>query len=129
GSRRAEPLRQVSRAAAAAVVGMCAVVTLAAAPSANGEAAAARYFAAIKNNPSLLLAFLTEMPKGGDLHNHLSGAIYAESYLQWAAADGLCVASATMSIVATPCDPAAGRPPASDIMRNSNVFNQAIDAM
>jgi len=30
-------------------------------------------------------------PKGGDLHNHLSGAIYAESWLNWAAEDGLCV--------------------------------------
>ena len=28
------------------------------------------------------------MPKGGDLHSHLSGAVYAESYIQWAAAKG-----------------------------------------
>ena len=40
------------------------------------------------------------MPKGGDLHNHLSGAIYAESYLRWAAEDNLCLATATMTIVA-----------------------------
>jgi hypothetical protein len=32
-----------------------------------------------------MLAFLRQMPKGGDLHNHLSGAIYAESYIQWVA--------------------------------------------
>lgn len=31
------------------------------------------------------------MPKGGDLHNHLSGAIYAETFIQWAAQGGLCV--------------------------------------
>ena len=30
-----------------------------------------------------LTAFLTAMPKGGDLHNHLSGAVYAEKYLEW----------------------------------------------
>ncbi len=29
-------------------------------------------------------------PKGGDIHTHLRGAIYAESWLEWAAADGLC---------------------------------------
>ena len=53
---------------------------MAAAPvAAPREAATARYFASIRNNPSLLLAFLADMPKGGDLHNHLSGAIYAES--------------------------------------------------
>jgi len=37
-------------------------------------------------------------PKGGDLHNHLSGAIYAESWLDWAAEDGLCVDMVTLSI-------------------------------
>ena len=44
-------------------------------------------FASIRDDPLALLAFLREMPKGGDLHNHLSGAIYAESYLRWAAED------------------------------------------
>ena len=84
----------------------------AAPPAAPDEAATAAYFASIRHQPSLLLAFLGEMPKGGDLHNHLSGAIYAESYLRWAADDGLCVASATLSIVLGPCDASAGRPPA-----------------
>lgn len=31
------------------------------------------------------------MPKGGDIHTHLRGAIYAETWLEWAAEDGLCV--------------------------------------
>jgi adenosine deaminase len=31
------------------------------------------------------------MPKGADLHNHLSGAVYAESWIRAAAEDGLCV--------------------------------------
>jgi len=30
-------------------------------------------------------------PKGGDLHNHLAGAIYAETWIDWAAEDGICV--------------------------------------
>ena len=30
-------------------------------------------------------------PKGADLHSHLRGAVYAESWLDWAAEDGLCV--------------------------------------
>ena len=50
-----------------------------------------RYFESIKNSPLKLRHFLTTMPKGGDLHSHLSGAIYAESYLAWAAEDGKCV--------------------------------------
>jgi len=34
---------------------------------------------------------MQSLPKGGDLHNHLDGAIYAETWLDWAAEDGLCV--------------------------------------
>ena len=37
-------------------------------------------FAIAKNDPVKLRNFLLRMPKGGDLHNHLTGTIYAESY-------------------------------------------------
>ncbi len=40
---------------------------------------------------------MESFPKGGDLHNHLRGAVYAESWLDWAAEDGLC---ADMSVPA-----------------------------
>ena len=122
--------RGLGRATAAAALAVLVFAGVAAGPPvAPGEAATATYFASIRNQPSLLLAFLTQMPKGGDLHNHLSGAIYAESFLRWAADDGLCVATATMSIVAGTCDAGAARPPAADVMRNGVLFNQAIDAM
>src|SRR5947208_2382547 len=98
-------------------------------PAASIEAATARYFASIRNQPLLLLAFLAEMPKGGDLHNHLTGAVYAESYLRWAAEDGLCLATTTMTLVAATCDAAAGQPPVTAVLRNATLFNQAIDAM
>ncbi len=39
----------------------------------SDQARTERYFQSIRNNPNLLLAFLQEMPKGGDLHNHLVG--------------------------------------------------------
>ncbi len=42
-----------------------------------------------------LYAFLEKMPKGGDLHNHLTGAIYAETWIAEAAADRLCVNTTT----------------------------------
>jgi len=100
------------------------------APRADGnEAETARYFSSIRSQPLMLLAFLAEMPKGGDLHNHLTGAVYAESYLRWAAEDDLCLATATMTIVAAACDAAAGRPPVDDVLRNAALFNQAVDAM
>ena len=123
------------RSARAVAIGVLATAALAAAQpgpatqSAANEAATARHFDRIKANPPLLLAFLAEMPKGGDLHNHLSGAVYAESYLQWAAADRLCFATATLSIVAGTCDTAAGRPLVSAVLENATLYGQAIDAM
>ena len=121
------------RGAAAALVALCCVAAPAAAPrpatAVRNESATATYFASIRNQPSLLLAFLAEMPKGGDLHNHLSGAIYAESYLRWAAEDSLCFATSTLSIVGGTCDADAGRPSAAAMLRSAALYNQAIDAM
>ena len=37
------------------------------------------------------------MPKGADLHNHLSGAVYAESWIRAGAEDNLCVNTATLT--------------------------------
>ena len=121
-------LKRLLRTTAAVLL---AASTIAAAPppAASGEAPTAKYFASIRNDPSLLLAFLAEMPKGGDLHNHLSGAIYAESYLRWAADDGLCVASATLALVSGTCDASAGRPAAADVIRNGSLYGRVIDAM
>ena len=57
-----------------------------------GEARAIRAFDLAKGfgEPGVY-AFLRTMPKGADLHMHLSGAIYAETFLKDAVADGLCV--------------------------------------
>ncbi|MEM9771468.1 MAG: adenosine deaminase, partial [Cyanobacteria bacterium P01_D01_bin.73] len=44
-----------------------------------------------RDRPTLLRAFMQRFPKGGDIHSHLSGAVYAENYLRWAAEDGYCV--------------------------------------
>lgn len=37
-----------------------------------------------------LRPFMQALPKGADLHTHLRGAVYAESWIEWAAKDGLC---------------------------------------
>jgi len=93
------------------------------------EAATAKKLAAIRNQPLALEAFLREMPKGGDLHNHLSGAIYAESYLRWAVEDRLCVVVATFTIAAAPCDASMGRPAASAVVDDAALYNQTVDAL
>src|SRR4029079_15809938 len=81
-------------------------------PGTPEERTAAR-FEALRNSPPQLLEFLLRMPKGGDLHTHLSGAAYAESYVRWAAAAGLCFDPAALALSPPPCDTAPPRKPAS----------------
>ena len=59
-------------------------------------------FQAIQKNPPELYAFLYRMPKGGDLHNHLIGAVYAESLLKAAAEDSLCIDEKALSLTEPP---------------------------
>ena len=47
--------------------------------------------AARKAGPGELYAFLKPFPKGADLHMHLSGAIYAETFIAEAVQQGVCV--------------------------------------
>jgi len=63
------------------------------------EQRTARALETARANSLDLHAFLVEMPKGSDLHSHLSGAVYAESWIRAAAEDGLCVKIATLSFV------------------------------
>lgn len=42
-----------------------------------------------------LSLLINMLPKGGDLHHHYSGAIYAETYLDWVKAREYCIYSAT----------------------------------
>jgi adenosine deaminase len=69
---------------------------------ATGERRAALSIEANRNNPLQLHLLLQRMPKGADLHNHLSGAVYAESWIRAAAEDRLCVNPKTLSFVRTP---------------------------
>ena len=87
-------------------------------------------FAQLRNDPPSLYAFLLRMPKGGDLHNHVSGAVYAESYLRAAAADGLCANLRTGAIVAP--EPGGGcgdNVPAARTESDNALRNTLIDSL
>jgi adenosine deaminase/adenosine deaminase CECR1 len=43
---------------------------------------------AIEPNVAALSQFFSLMPKGGDIHHHYSGALYAETFLDWVAIEG-----------------------------------------
>jgi adenosine deaminase len=117
-------------------------VTLAAPPAASGhlqvtrqleqaegpEQRASDYMDSIRDNPLMLRAFLVGMPKGGDLHNHLAGAVYAEDFIDIAARNGLCVDVTTFVLVKPPCSAANGTPTVADSLTNSSIYNGMIDA-
>jgi hypothetical protein len=84
----------------------------------------------LRARPPLLYAFLREMPKGGDLHMHLSGAVYAESFLRWAAEDSLCVSRSQLAILYATCAPGGHDTiPAAAALADGTLYGQLIDAM
>ena len=64
------------------------------------------YLEKIRNNEALLTAFFQQMPKGGDLHHHFSGSIYAEPLLERAIAEDFYLNLETMATSKT--KPASG---------------------
>lgn len=85
------------------------------------------YFESVRNNPVALMDFLARMPKGGDLHHHLTGAVYAESYIDYAVEDGLCIDKVAVTLSAAPCDVSAGRVPAAQALTDFPLRNHVID--
>lgn len=96
--------------------------------SRSDEERTALRFDDLRGQPPQLVAFLRRMPKGGDLHSHLSGAVYAESYVDWAAEAGLCVNRGTWRLAPPPCDSAAGGVPAAQALRDAGLRDGMIDA-
>lgn len=83
-----------------------------AAPGAPAEARAERAFAAARTlGAPELYAFLKPMPKGADLHMHLSGAVYAETFIAEAARAGLCIAPPPPACNLNPPVPSADQTP------------------
>lgn len=101
-------------------------------PKSGAEQRTARYMESIRRQPPLLLAFLREMPKGGDLHVHLSGAIYAENLIDFAVSDNLCVDRTTAVLIAPPCDDSCDKYTSKPAVRcaygDHVLYNTIIDA-
>ncbi|MDG6094248.1 adenosine deaminase [Acetobacter sp. AN02] len=91
------------------------------------ETAAAKVLDSIRDNPARLTPFLRAFPKGADLHNHLVGAVWAEQFLDWAAADGLCADPQTGQISAPPCR--NGMQPAKKTLEDGDARTRMIDAL
>jgi adenosine deaminase len=97
----------------------------------TAEESAAKYMESVRHQPGLLLAFLQQMPKGGDLHVHLSGAIYAESFIDWASENALCVDRSTSKLIHAACDscePYKNKPSVRCAYQDHILYDQLIDA-
>ena len=92
---------------------------------------------AARSNPLQLRNLLYEMPKGADLHNHLYGAVYAESWIRAAASDHLCLDPSALqgakSVFSKPEGQESqacsnGKIPTADIYRDQVLYDDLIDA-
>jgi len=86
-------------------------------------------FHSLRDDHTALRAFLRRMPKGADLHIHLSGAVYAERLVAWAVQDGLCLRVSDASIVEPPCDAAKGTMPMAQAAGDQKTYDHVIDAL
>jgi adenosine deaminase len=100
-----------------------------------GEARTARAFDAARalGVPDMY-AFLRPMPKAGELHYHLGGGIYAETFLSEAARQGLCIDPITEHYAPrdagkpmdSPCP--TGAILVSEAIKDQHVYDRLIDA-
>src|SRR5579863_10026781 len=93
--------------------------------------------AAARKNPLQLRAFLYKIPKGADLHSHLTGAVYAESFIRAAKEDQLCVNVTSLSFAkpvtmteSNPPQPVCGegRVPAAQAFNDQRLYDALIDS-
>jgi adenosine deaminase len=100
------------------------------------EQRADRGLAVARPSPLALYAWLVKMPKGADLHNHLSGAIYAETFVKDGIEDHLCVNTNVLAFAKPLSIPAAGGDPicnendvpAAQADKDQNLYDALIDA-
>jgi len=90
---------------------------------------AAAWFEAHRNQPPSLRIFLRRMPKGGDIHSHLGGAVYAESYLAWAAEEDFCVRKVGEALKLEKCVAEGPMVTRLATLTDQRIYNRLIDQM
>jgi adenosine deaminase len=101
------------------------------------EQRAAQELERVRLSPLELRDFLKRMPKGADLHIHLDGAVYAETFIRVGGEDGLCVDQAAKAFTKsqpiksgaepqTVCE--AGDVPAAEVPNNQRLYDALVDS-
>ena len=113
------------------VLGFLTLAAAAPAQSPTPEARTANAFLhARQQGPPALYAFFYRMPKGADLHVHLTGAVYAETWIQEAAEDDDCVSAARLWIDSANHPPLCphGEVPATGVLSDQQLYDALVDA-
>jgi adenosine deaminase len=98
-------------------------------PAERAEGRAESAYNIARGNPLALRAFLVDMPKGAELHYHLAGGVYAETFIRDGAEDHLCVNVATSAFVkkqGATCG--TGSVPAENALHDQQLFDKLVDA-
>jgi adenosine deaminase len=122
-------MRMVKTSIIAGLLCVASLTTVALGQSA--EEKTAKYLESVRHQPGLLLAFLQAMPKGGDLHVHLYGAIYAENMIDWASENALCVDRSTSKLIRAACDSCEAyqnKPSVRCAYKDQILYDQLVDA-
>jgi adenosine deaminase len=93
------------------------------------EERASRALDIARGNPLTLRAFLVGMPKGAELHYHLEGGVYAESWIRAGAEDHLCVNVTSRSFLkrlGAHCG--SGEVPAEKANGDQHLYDSLVDA-
>jgi adenosine deaminase len=111
----------------------CTLPLAAQVPTAAEARTAHAFDAAKKLGTPALYAFLAPMPKGADLHMHLSGAIYAETFLRDAVRQNLCVDTAALKLALPTATGgkagcAAGQVSASTVLTDQHLYDELVDS-
>ena len=94
------------------------------------ERAASAYLDGIRSTPLALRRFMQELPKGADLHNHASGAVYAERLIDYAVTDGLCADAAyALAPCPAPAQNASNVQPLATSLKQNGYRDRLIDAL
>jgi adenosine deaminase len=101
------------------------------------ELRAAKELDAVRGDPLALHVFLKRMPKGAELHNHLDGAVYAETFIRVGGEDGLCVDPTAKAFtksqpIKSGAEPApaceASDVPAAEVPKNQRLYDELVDS-
>ncbi|MGB3021939.1 MAG: hypothetical protein WBB50_07455, partial [Methyloceanibacter sp.] len=104
---------------------------------AGPEQGAAQELDRVRADPLALRAYLKRMPKGADLHSHLSGAIYAETHIRDAIEDELCIdpdakafAKSQPVMAGAQLEPVCEQDqvPATELPKNQPLYNGLVDS-